>query len=145
MKMKLNDSLTRAFALTCLVSSVLATVSAHAATTQNCGGIQLATCPKPLDAALPEPEKMLTWNQSERVIGFRNDYRNYAGDVFHHGAAKPLARAPQQLKRVSYEVHGKHYTLDDYLKHQNVAGLLVLKNGKVAYKYLGNGNTDSTL
>ncbi len=40
---------------------------------------------------------------------------------------------------------GKIYNLQDYLKRQNVSGMLVLKNGKVAYKYLGEGNTDSTL
>ncbi|MDS0116289.1 serine hydrolase domain-containing protein, partial [Enterobacter hormaechei subsp. steigerwaltii] len=43
------------------------------------------------------------------------------------------------------QVKGKSYTLQDYLKRQNVSGMLVLKNGKVAYKYLGEDNTDSTL
>ena len=43
------------------------------------------------------------------------------------------------------QVKGKIYNLQDYLKRQNVSGMLVLKNGHVAYKYLGEGNTDSTL
>ena len=42
---------------------------------------------------------MLTWSQSDRVIGFRNDYRNYAGDVmFHHGNAAPLPAAAKTVK-----------------------------------------------
>ncbi|MDR5667904.1 serine hydrolase, partial [Burkholderia cenocepacia] len=61
------------------------------------------------------------------------------------GAATPLVDAARMLTDVSYEVHGKRYTLKDYLKHQDVAGLLVLKDGKIAYKYLGDGNTDTTL
>ena len=31
------------------------------------------------------------------------------------------------------------------MKRQNVSGMLVLKDGKIAWKYLGEGNTDSTL
>ncbi len=29
------------------------------------------------------------------------------------------------------------------MKRQNVSGMLVLKDGKIAWKYLGEGNTDS--
>ena len=35
--------------------------------------------------------------------------------------------------------------LQDYLKRENVSGMLVLKDGKVARKYLAEGNTDTTL
>ena len=79
------------------------------------------------------------------MVGFRNDYRNYAGDVFRHGNATPLLPAEKPLTDARYQVKGKIYNLQDYLKRQNVSGMLVLKNGKVAYKYLGEGNTDSTL
>ncbi len=42
-------------------------------------------------------------------------------------------------------LNGHTWTLQDYLKRENVSGMLVLKDGKVAWKYLGNGNTDTTL
>jgi hypothetical protein len=35
--------------------------------------------PCPFDTTLPDTHKMLTWSQADRVVGFRNDYRNYAG------------------------------------------------------------------
>ena len=88
---------------------------------------------------------MLTWSQADRVVGFRNDYRNYAGDVFRHGKATPLLAAEKPLTDARYQVNGKTYTLQDYVKRQNVSGMLVLKDGKIAWKYLGEGNTDSTL
>ncbi len=69
------------------------------------------------------------------MVGFRNDYRNYAGDVFRHGNATPLLPAEKPLTDARYQVKGKIYNLQDYLKRQNVSGMLVLKNGKVAYKY----------
>ncbi|MBN5261599.1 serine hydrolase [Serratia marcescens] len=110
-----------------------------------CAGTELSACPAPFDAQLPDTHKMLTWSQSDRVIGFRNDYRNYAGDVFHHGSATPLVAAAKQLTDASYRVNGKTYHLQDYLQRQNVSGMLVLKDGKIAWKYLGEGNTDATL
>ncbi|HEJ7119491.1 CubicO group peptidase (beta-lactamase class C family) [Serratia marcescens] len=110
-----------------------------------CAGTELSVCPAPFDAQLPDTHKMLTWSQSDRVVGFRNDYRNYAGDVFHHGNATPLPAAAKPLKDASYRVNGKTYSLQDYLQRQNVSGMLVLKDGKIAWKYLGEGNTDATL
>ncbi|ANM78019.1 6-aminohexanoate-dimer hydrolase domain protein [Serratia marcescens] len=102
-----------------------------------CAGTELSACPAPFDTQLPDTHKMLTWSQSDRVIGFRNDYRNYAGDVFHHGNAIPLVAAAKQLTDASYRVNGKTYHLQDYLQRQNVSGMLVLKDGKIAWKYLG--------
>jgi len=67
-----------------------------------CEGTDLATCPAPFDAKLPDTHSMLTWSQSDRVVGFRNDYRNYAGDVFRHGNATPLLAAEKPLKDASY-------------------------------------------
>lgn len=119
--------------------------SALAESAQNCDGVMLSSCPTPQDKTLPDPKDMLNWDQTARVIGFRNDYRNYAGDVFKHGQSTPFLRADKPLKEATYSVRGKTYTLQDYLKRQNATGMLVLKNGKIAYKYLGEGNTDQTL
>jgi CubicO group peptidase (beta-lactamase class C family) len=110
-----------------------------------CEGTDLNVCPVPFDQRLPNTHDMLTWHQAHRVVGFRNDYRNYAGDVFHHGNATPLLAADKPLTDIHYQFDGKTYSLQDYLKRQNVSGMLVLKDGKIAWKYLGEGNTDSTL
>ncbi|MGT8788366.1 serine hydrolase domain-containing protein [Klebsiella oxytoca] len=123
-----------------LCSGLLAPIAQAA-----CPGTELSACPAPFDAQLPDTHKMLTWSQTDRVIGFRNDYRNYAGDVFHHGHAVPLQAAAKRLTHASYQVNGHTWTLQDYLQRQNVSGMLVLKNGKVAWKYLAEGNTDTTL
>lgn len=66
-------------------------------------------------------------SRADRVVGFRNDYRNYAGDVFRHGNATPLLPAEKPLTDARYQVKGKIYNLQDYLKRQNVSGMLVLK------------------
>jgi CubicO group peptidase (beta-lactamase class C family) len=112
-----------------------------------CQAVGLALCPQPFDAALPSAADMLTWDQRTRVIGFRNTYRMYKGDVFHTLGAKPypLPAAPYKMPRLHYRMAGRTYSLSDYLRRQSVAGLLVLKNGQIVYEYYGGGNGDRTL
>jgi CubicO group peptidase (beta-lactamase class C family) len=135
-----NKSLNLTLLAGLVVSSLLSPAAMAA-----CEGTDLSACPAPFDSKLPDAHSMLTWSQADRVVGFRNDYRNYAGDVFRHGNATPLLAAEKPLKDARYRVNGKTYDLQDYLKRQNVSGMLVLKDGKIAFKYLGEGNTDSTL
>jgi len=134
----------RSLNLTLLAGLVVSSLLSPAAMAA-CEGTDLSACPAPFDSKLPDAHSMLTWSQADRVVGFRNDYRNYAGDVFRHGNATPLLAAEKPLKDARYRVNGKTYDLQDYLKRQNVSGMLVLKDGKIAFKYLGEGNTDSTL
>ncbi|VTN10470.1 Uncharacterised protein [Raoultella terrigena] len=63
---------------------------------QECGGVLLDTCPTPFDKTLPAAKEMLTWDRADRVIGFRNDYRNYAGTSF---TTAPPLRSSRQISR----------------------------------------------
>jgi CubicO group peptidase (beta-lactamase class C family) len=112
-----------------------------------CGALGLTQCPAPFDAVLPPAKDMLTWSQSERVVGFRNTYRQYRADVFHADPANvhslPERRLPLSPPR--YRVKDQVFGLEDYLRHQDVTGLLVLKDGQIAYEHYGQGNTASTL
>lgn len=112
-----------------------------------CGVPGLEQCPQPFDKVLPAPKDMLSWDQDSRVVGFRNTYRMYDGDVFgtHNAKPFPLPAASKPLKGVQYSLDGKARGLADYLASQNVTGLLVLKDGKIAYEYYGKGNTAQTL
>ncbi|MDF0732893.1 serine hydrolase [Pseudomonas entomophila] len=135
---------------TLLGLSVLAlATAAHAADSHGpCGVKGLQQCPQPFDSVLPAPKDMLTWDQDTRVVGFRNTYRQYEGDVFATQGAKPspLPEASHKLETVRYSLDGKQQLgLSDYLANQSVTGLLVLKDGKVAYEYYAKGNTPQTL
>ncbi|WP_051916734.1 MULTISPECIES: serine hydrolase [unclassified Serratia (in: enterobacteria)] len=112
-----------------------------------CPVAQLSVCPAPLDNQLPDVKDMLTWNQQQRVIGFRNDYRSYfyAGDVFKAAKAAPLSREARDLSAVNYQYQGQNYTLSDYLKRNNATGMMVIKDGKIVWDYYSEGNTNTTL
>lgn len=111
----------------------------------SCKSLHLNNCPAPVDSKLPDVKNMPTWNQQQRAIGFRNDYRSYDGDVFHAANGQPLPRAPQNLSKVGYQLHGRSYQLKDYLKRNNVTGMMVIKDGKVVWDYYANGNNTTTL
>lgn len=137
-----------------LIRSCLALLSLpgllHAApglTGSDCFSLQLAECPAPFDPQLPAASEMLDWQGDDRIVGLRNTWRLYPGDVFHNGrhAASPLQRADRPLAGVNYHFADQAHDLADYLAHQRVAGLLLLKNGRIALEYYGLGNTENTL
>lgn len=105
----------------------------------------MADRPVPFDEQLPDVKDMLNWDQAERLIGFRNDYRAYRGSPFTHGAPSPLPTADRQLADVSYTFDGATYGLREYLDRQDVTGLLVLAGGSIVHEYYGGGNTAGTL
>ena len=141
-------------ALLCLSSTA---ITAHAASHSiaaspesnltTCHEIGLRKCPTPFDAELPAAKDMLTWTQDQRVVGFRNTYRQYRGDVFHADPAHvyPLRASGKPLSAVHYSMDHREFGLTDYLQHQNVTGLLVLKDGQIAYEHYARGNTGSSL
>ncbi len=90
---------------------------------------------------------MLTWGQQTRAVGFRNGYRLYQADVFHTLGAKPypLLAATHPMPSVHYRMNGRNFGIEDFLRRQSVVGLLILKNGHIAYEYYGSGNTDRSL
>ncbi|MEA1064958.1 serine hydrolase [Erwinia sp. HR93] len=132
----------------CLLALCLGvTLQAGAAQTSatECPVPELSTCPAPLDKQLPDVKDMLTWNQQQRVIGFRSDYRSYEGDVFKAGKGTPIPVQKRSLDSATYNFHGHKYNLNDYIKRNSVTGMMVIKDGKVAWDYYGSGNTKTTL
>ncbi len=65
--------------------------------------------------------------------------------VVSRGArVRPLLRTGAPLQNLHFEANGKHYDLFDYLALNRVAGLLVLKNGKIAMEDYELGATPTT-
>lgn len=54
---------------------------------------------------------------------------------------RPLPEHPDPLPPLHYELDGQRYELEDFLAHNHVAGLLVLKDGEVVLERYGLGNT----
>lgn len=110
-----------------------------------CGVPALIQCPSPLDSELPAVGDMLNWDMKDRIVGFRNDYRSYSGDVFKHATPRPLKRAIRNMSQAYYTIGGRAYDLQQYINRNNVTGLMVVKNGIVVLEYYGRGNNAKTL
>ncbi|MEA3245764.1 MAG: serine hydrolase domain-containing protein, partial [Gemmatimonadota bacterium] len=79
------------------------------------------------------------------VNTFRNIDRLFATRGIHH-AAQPLTlpRDPQPLTELAFTSRGAQRTLDDYVRLNNVTGLLALHNGRIVLERYARGNTEHT-
>lgn len=80
------------------------------------------------------------------VNTFRNIDRLFPVRTIEAGdTPRPLPEAPQDLEsRVTMEADGETYDLYDFLALDNVAGMIVLKDGAVVYETYQRGNTPET-
>lgn len=80
-----------------------------------------------------------------QVNTFRHIDRLFPSRIVPHGASVyPLPPAQQRLTNVHFISASRKFDLFDYLSLNRVSGLLVLKDGKIAYEDYELGNTERT-
>ena len=79
----------------------------------------------------PERAKLPFWSPQEKPFGFRNMEKIAPGNVVKRGArVTALPYASQELA-VQYQFQGAEWNTDRFMEANNVAGLLVLHEGKI--------------
>lgn len=118
--------------------------SARAAAPAAFGAI-LAACALPLYADAPlgqrldvlkAPYMLGSWTQMEQIYPSRMIARG--------GPVRTLLPATRALGDVRYAIDGETHDLDSYLARNAVMGLLVLKDGRIAYETYRKGTGEST-
>jgi CubicO group peptidase (beta-lactamase class C family) len=104
----------------------------------------VAAAPAPLD--LGTRETLLFWTPEQQRVGYRNMELVYSTRAISRIANNPrpvfdLPSAPVNLSNLRYQYQGVSYSLADFVANNRVAGLLVLKNGQVAYEQYAYGHT----
>lgn len=95
---------------------------------------------------LPADGGILFWSGDQQIAGFRNIALLSPVRHINRGEyVKALPAAPADLSSLSYSVGGQQYSLQDFMRHNHVAGLLVLKNGEIAHEAYGLGNREDHL
>jgi CubicO group peptidase (beta-lactamase class C family) len=106
-----------------------------------------------LCAAAPKPDQIAPVRQiysgkvlpDQQVRTFRNIDKLFPTRVVKAGPkARPLPPYAKPLTDVSFKSDGKPYDLYDYVSHNRVTGLLVLKNGQTALELYQGGNDPRT-
>jgi hypothetical protein len=88
------------------------------------------------------PEAELFWTLEQKVSGYRNmDKISWTRAVPAGGDVFPLPTELQDLGTIEIKTDDVSMTVDEYVRKQNVAGLIVVKNGTVVYERYELGNT----
>jgi CubicO group peptidase (beta-lactamase class C family) len=79
------------------------------------------------------------------VNTFRNIDRLFPTRIVRRGThPHPLPPSDRPLKNIRFKSGGKEFDLYDYVSLNRVSGLLVLKDGKIAFETYQLGNTEKT-
>ena len=91
------------------------------------------------------PENILFWTPEQQVAGYRNMAKiSYTRLIKAGENVLELPEEMVDLGPVMVRTEDAEMTVDDYFVRQNVAGLLVLKDGKIAYERYGLGNDQNS-
>jgi len=91
-------------------------------------------------------EKFLFWTPEQQVASYRNIDKIFPTRIIRAGK-QPLELPEQKVNLNGVKVFavGMFLTIDEFFSQRNVAGLLVIKDGKIAYERYGLGNSKESL
>lgn len=113
------------------------------------GGLALADAPyiDPADdeANFGPPGQDLFWTTAQKVAGFRNLEKLALTRAVEPGQrVYELPSRPADLSDFEFEFDGETIGIEEYIRRQNVAGLLVIKEGVIVYERYELGNSADT-
>ena len=91
------------------------------------------------------PKTILFWNTEQKLHGFKN-----MEDIFPTRLIKKsknpyhLTYEPRSLDGLTYKYKGKNYSLEDYIQAFKVAGLIVIRDGKILHESYNFGNNEES-
>ena len=94
------------------------------------------------EANFGTPGEDLFWTTAQKVAGFRNlEKLAWTRKIESGGTAFPLPVKKIDLNGFQFNFEDSVITLEDYIRQQNVAGLLIIKDGVIVYERYELGNT----
>lgn len=90
--------------------------------------------------ALPSADRLDFWSPTEQEFGYRSMERIFPTHVIHRGeAVAPLPYDPAGEMPVSFEFDHRRYSLDDFMRTDRAAGVLIVQDGKILAERYGLG------
>lgn len=118
--------------------------SASLALTWRAGRAVIANCHAPDAVAsgpvpLPPTSNLLFWTSAQQWVGYPNMEKIFQTHVATRGDhVSPLAKAAKPLD-FTFDCDGAVLSVDDYVRDNRVAGLLVIKDGQIVLERYGPG------
>lgn len=111
-------------------------------------GCRPAPSSSPLVPAMRAPRpsaSVLTWSHEEKLAGFPNYDRLFeTREIPASDDPYVLPESPHDISRLRYNVEGERFDLEDFLEHNQVVGLLAIKDGKIAVERYRQGSDRDT-
>jgi CubicO group peptidase (beta-lactamase class C family) len=98
-------------------------------------------CVASSDDALPPREGFLFWTPAQQRVGYRNIEKIFPTKTVQRGAAVHTLISDRAQFDVDYAYEGSNWNTAAFMKANNVAGLLVIKHGKIVLERYGLGET----
>lgn len=95
---------------------------------------------------LGPPDRVLVWTPEQQRDGYANMDRVFPTRVISRERrdALPAFPLPVELRDLSQVNAFGMYTIEDFRKRYNVAGMLVIKRGKIVYEHYAHGHGPTT-
>ena len=91
------------------------------------------------------PKTILFWNTQEKLYGFKNMEKILPTRLVEKSDSPyPLTYELKDLDNLTYNYKGKKYTIADYIQAFKVAGLIVIRDGKILYESYDFGNNEKS-
>ena len=91
------------------------------------------------------PKTILFWNTEQKLHGFKNMEDIFPTRIISKSKNPyPLTYEPRSLDGLTYKYKGKNYSLEDYIQAFKVAGLIVIRDGKILHESYNFGNNEES-
>lgn len=101
----------------------------------------------PVDDAvnLGAPDELLFWPPEQQISSYRNIDKIFpTREILKSDYTLELPYKPQELGQTEFLEGDTSWSVDEYFEKQNVAGLLVIKDGNIVFERYGLGNTKNS-
>ncbi len=92
---------------------------------------------------LPPPDKFLFWSRSEQALGYRSIEKIFPVRGVRRGTAIRALPPAGKPFDVAYDFKGRRWNTAAFMQANDVSGLLVVKDGRIALERYGMGRRPS--
>jgi len=90
-------------------------------------------------------ENQLFWTYEQKVAGFRNMEKIGPARLIEAGENPyPLPRDETDLGPIEFTHNDKSWTINEYIDTQNIAGIIVVKDGRIVFERYELGNSEES-
>jgi len=91
------------------------------------------------------PKTILFWSTEEKINGFKNINEIFPTSLIKKSDSPyPLTYELIDIDNLTYNYKGKKYTIEDYIQAFKVAGLIIIRDGKILHESYNFGNNEES-